>query len=108
MVYLNRFNKPVAALADYFNLVSPIDKEFGNEVGTSIQRLVKGSNNVLISKLNTQKNHEQEIVLLECGAINENTDLIQSNEWKVQARETHRPISDFFEAIITDQLRKEL
>jgi hypothetical protein len=107
VMYLNRFEKPISYhLSDYFTIVSDIDKAFGPEKNTVIQRLFKGSEDqLLLTKLSTQDiPNEKYQINLECGAIS----LQSNNNWIDQAEHTHAPIQSFFESIITDKQRQEL
>ena len=45
---------------------------------------------------------------LECGAICKSVVCINNNDWIFQANQTHEPIKDFFESLISEKLRKEL
>jgi uncharacterized protein (TIGR04255 family) len=107
VMYLNRFDKPVSEhLSNYFTIVSDIDKKFGPEKNTIVQRLFKGpEEQLLLTKLVTHDlpNAKYQINF-ECGALS-----LQSNmNWLDQAEQTHAPIQSFFESIITDRQRQEL
>lgn len=110
VVYLNRFTKNTSDnLSDYLTIISPLKKDFGIEVVSTIQRVVSNKDNLLIAKLNSQVvNNTQVIINLECGAVCVNEGCMNSDDWEKQANSTHAPILEFFENIITDNLRKEL
>ena len=110
VIYLNRFLKPATEnLSDYFTVVSPMNLDFGIETTTFVQRVFndKGKN-LLITKLNSKTIDKTNTINLECGAVCINNDSINSVDWVDQANSTHAPIKAFFEAIITEKLRKEL
>lgn len=109
IVYLNQFVKPnKEMLSDYFTITSPIESKFGLEVNTTIQRIIENENNYLIAKLNSQNINTSQNINLECGAICKNIICLNNSDWIDQANQTHEPIKDFFESIITEKLRKEL
>jgi uncharacterized protein (TIGR04255 family) len=109
MVYLNRFEKKVEEnLSDSFLLVSPIKSEFGTERVTAINRIIENENNLLIAKLNSQIIGGSQTINFECGAICKSLLCINSENWVDQADKTHAPIRDFFEALITEELRSIL
>ena len=109
VMYLNRLQKSAAEnLSDYFTIISPLDRTFGAEQNTLVQRIFKGENdNFLIAKLNAfllPNNLNNILVNLECGAIS----LASAADWLDQANNTHAPIQKFFESIIKEKLREEL
>jgi uncharacterized protein (TIGR04255 family) len=110
MIYLNRFTKDVSVnLSNYFTIIQGLDSSFGIEANTFIQRTFNTSDNILITKLNSQSRQDgKKNIMLECGAICKESKLMTSNNWQLQADKTHEPIRNFFEAIITEKLRKEL
>lgn len=109
IVYLNRFIKPVnEKLADYFTVISPFDSKFGTEVNTSLQRVFRNDSTLLITKLNTQILPDGLNINLECGAICNSINCMNQNDWHSQATQTHAPIKEFFESLITEKLRTEL
>lgn len=109
VVYLNKFVKNCdESLSDYLTIISPLEQKFGNEVMSSVQRVVSNSKNLLIAKLNSQVIEKVQNINLECGAVCVNEDCMNSGDWAYQASQTHEPILSFFEAIITDKLRNEL
>lgn len=109
IVYLNRFiKKSDEKLSDYFTIISPIDIKFGIERTTSIQRIIENDANFLITKLNSQARLDGLNINLECGAICKSTVCMNTPDWIYQANQTHEPIFNFFESIITEKLRKEL
>ncbi len=109
VVYLNRFTKSVEeTLSDYFTIISPLEKKFGIEIISTVQRVVANDKNLLIAKLNSQVVNKTQNINLECGAVCVNEGCMNSDNWGDQASQTHEPILSFFEAIITEKLRKEL
>jgi uncharacterized protein (TIGR04255 family) len=107
MMYLNRFErKREELLSDYYSIASPIDKAFGFEKNTILQRLFEKKENLfLVTKLTTQdQSSEQYAVNLECGAISVKRDM----PWAEQIEEVHAPILQFFETIITERQRTQL
>jgi len=109
IVYLNRFLKQNdEKLSDYFTIISPIDSKFGIERTTSIQRVIENDTNFLITKLNSQARPDGLNINLECGAICKSVICMNTPDWIYQANQTHAPINNFFESIITEKLRKEL
>jgi len=109
VVYLNRFTKNVDEnLSDYLTIISPLEQKFGIEIVSSVQRVVSNKKNLLIAKLNSQVIEKTQNINLECGAVCVNEECMNSNDWSYQASQTHEPILSFFEAIITEKLRKEL
>lgn len=107
VMYLNRFEKSSSEnLSDYFTIISNIDKQFGPEKNTIVQRVFSGfQDQLLLTKLVTQDiaNGKYQINL-ECGALSLNSSI----DWQEQAENTHAPILKFFESIITDKQRREL
>lgn len=110
VMYLNRFNKLVNENLDtYFTIVSPLNVGFGSESTTFVQRVFNHEGkNLLITKLSSQTSTTSKVINLECGAICINHDCINTADWIKQADDTHAPVRNFFEAIITDKLRNEL
>jgi uncharacterized protein (TIGR04255 family) len=110
MIYLNKFTKDISVnLSDYFTIIQGLDDSFGIEANTFIQRTFNTSSNVLITKLNSQLRPDgRKNIVLECGAVCRDSKLMTSNNWQEQTDKTHEPIRNFFEAIITEKLRKEL
>jgi uncharacterized protein (TIGR04255 family) len=111
VMYLNRFNKNVSEnLSDLFTIISPLHIEFGNEINTVVQRTFNNKgNNLLITKLNSIVNKEgMNAINLECGAICISNECMNTSDWIKQANETHDPVRNFFESIITPKLRQEL
>ncbi len=109
IVYLNRFLKEREIdLSDYFTIISHLEPKFGNEIITSVQRIVSNNHNLLIAKLNSQAFDKGQNINLECGAVCVNEECMSSNDWAHQANLTHEPIFGFFQAIIKDKLKKEL
>lgn len=107
VMYLNQFEKPVSEnLSDYFTIVSTLDKHFGPEKNTIVQRLFKDpKDQLLLTKLNTQDIPTNRYrINLECGALSLNSNM----NWLEQADSVHAPILKFFESIITDKQRQEL
>jgi len=107
VMYLNRFEKTVSEnLSDYFTIVSNIDKQFGPEKNTIIQRVFQGSHDFFLhTKLLTQDiANSRYQINLECGARSLNSNI----SWLDQAENTHAPILKFFESIITNKQRQEL
>ena len=47
-------------------------------------------------------------ISLECGAVCISEGRKKSNDWITQLNETRSPVRGFFEAIITEHLRKEV
>lgn len=109
IVYLNRFVKPLGEdLSQYFKIISPVAPKFGKEVMTFVQRVISNDRNLLIAKLNSQILDSSQIVNLECGAVCVNEDCMKGEDWIYQANQTHQPILNFFEEIITSKLKSEL
>lgn len=109
IVYLNQFIKQNdEKLSDYFTIISPIDTKFGIERTTSIQRVIENDINFLIAKLNSQARPDGLNINLECGAICKSVVCMNAQDWMYQANQTHEPINNFFESLITEKLRKEL
>lgn len=109
IVYLNRFVKQNdEKLSDYFTIISPIDTKFGIERTTLVQRVVENDINFLIAKLNSQARPDGLNINLECGAICKSVVCMNAQDWIDQANQTHEPINNFFESLITEKLRKEL
>jgi uncharacterized protein (TIGR04255 family) len=109
VVYLNRFTKKAEdKLSDYFTIVNSLEQKFGQEVATSIQRIVTNPKNQLVTKLNSQQIGGIQNINLECGAVCINEECMKSDDWSYQANQTHEPIFEFFEAIISEKLRGEL
>jgi uncharacterized protein (TIGR04255 family) len=111
VIYLNKIRKPITEkYTDYFTIISPLQEAFGIETSFFVQRVFNKEANTLVAKLFSQPiagSNEIDIIL-ECGAVCISNDLIHDANWLRQAEETHSPIKDFFEAMITDKLRKEL
>jgi uncharacterized protein (TIGR04255 family) len=108
IVYLNRFIKPTnEKLSDYFTIISEIEPKFGIETNTTLQRVIQNDSNFLITKLNTQVLPTGLNINFECGAICKSV-VCMNGEWLTQANQTHEPIREFFESLITEKLRKEL
>jgi uncharacterized protein (TIGR04255 family) len=108
IVYLNRFVKPVKEkLSNCFTIISDIDDRFGIETNTSLQRIIQSDATLLIAKLNSQIQSNGVNINLECGAICKSL-ICMNKDWFNQANDTHEPIRDFFESLITPKLRKEL
>ncbi len=106
IVYLNRFEiSNEKELSDYFTTVPQYNKDLGDDVATNVQRVVKNGDNLLITKFNSQLVNNTYNINLECGAIS--TDISDKNgsDWIKQANNIHTPINNFFEKIITDNLR---
>jgi uncharacterized protein (TIGR04255 family) len=109
MVYLNRFSKsPAEKLSDYFTMISEIDSKFGIETTTVLQRIIENDSNLLITKLHTQILPSGPSINLECGAICKSIVCMNSEDWASQANQTHQPIREFFESLITQKLRDQL
>jgi uncharacterized protein (TIGR04255 family) len=109
VVYLNRFTKSVEEnLSDYLTIISSLEPKFGVEIMSSVQRVVSNKKNLLIAKLNSQVVEKTQNINLECGAVCINEKCMSNEDWSYQANQTHEPILSFFEAIITEKLRKEL
>ena len=110
LIYLNKFVKPsTGKLSDYFTIVSPLNEALdGIEINTVVQRVVDNGKNLLIAKLNSQLNNNMYNINLECGSMNKDSALMNGEDWIDQANKTHKPVNDFFESIITQNLRDEL
>lgn len=110
IVYLNRYTKRRDTdLSEYFNIISHIDSKFGQEVSTVVQRVVANTHNLLIAKLNTQiTESDQVMVNLECGAVCISAECMQSVDWINQANQTHAPIFDFYQSMLTEKQKAEL
>ena len=109
IVYLNRFIKDANEdLSIYFNLISHVDEKFGKEAMTVIQRVISSDKNLLIAKLNSQLTDTIQNINLECGAVCVNEECMKKTDWSYQANQTHEPILNFFEAVITEKLKEEL
>jgi len=109
IVYLNKFVKSADKdLSAYFTIVSQVKSKFGNEAMTFIQRVFSNDKNLLIAKLNSQISGASQLINLECGAVCNNHLDMQKMDWILQANQTHEPILNFFEDIITHNLKKEL
>lgn len=109
IVYLNKFTKNATDdLSDYFKIISPVEPKFGKEVMTFVQRIISNEKNLLIAKLNSQIVDKIQNVNLECGAVCVNEEIIKNSDWKEQANQTHQPIFNYFEEIITEKLKQEL
>lgn len=109
VIYLNRFVKPInVKLSDYFTIVSPTNSNFGVETSTIIQRVISNESNHLITKLNSQATQNMLNINLECGAICSSLICMNREDWIFQANQTHEPIKEFFETLITENQRKEL
>lgn len=109
IVYLNRFKKSSSDdLSNYFRIISQVEPKFGKEVMTFVQRVISNESNLLIAKLNSQIMDKIQNVNLECGAICANEQCMNGTDWIYQANQTHEPILNFFEDVITDKLKQEL
>lgn len=109
IVYLNRFIKNENDdLSDYFRIISHVEPKFGKEVMTFVQRVISNEKNLLIAKLNSQIIDKVQNVNLECGAVCVNEQCMNGADWIYQANQTHEPILNFFEEVITDKLKQEL
>lgn len=109
IVYLNKFTKASDVdLSDYFTIVSHVEPGFGSEITTSVQRMIANDKLLLIAKMHSQLDGHHKTIHLECGAVSTNEESMKSTDWLAHANETHEPIPTFFEAIVTDQLKKEL
>ena len=109
VVYLNRFTKAVSEkLSDFFTIITSLEPKFGVETNTLVQRIISNEKNLLIAKLNAMVIQQTQNITFECGAICTNQECMTSTDLIFQANQTHGPIKNFFEAIITDKLRKEL
>lgn len=109
MVYLNRFKMPTSEkLSDYFTIISEIDSKFGVETTTALQRIIENDSNLLITKLHTQILPSGPSINLECGSICKSVICMNNQDWVYQANQTHQPIRDFFESLITQKLRNQL
>lgn len=111
LIYLNRFSRSgTDNLSEYFKMVSPINHTLGIEENIVVQRVIDNGSNLLIAKLNAQRENEKFNIHFECGAKNK-FNLISNSasmDWIKQANEVHAPVHDFFELLITDKLRAEL
>lgn len=108
IVYLNRFIKPSTEnLASYFHFVSVIDNQFGVEKNTIVQRVLSNDKTLLIAKLNSTLTNTGYNINLECGAICQSI-ACKTGDWISQVNQTHEPIRNFFESLITEKLRQIL
>lgn len=109
VVYLNRFKKPITEnLKDFFTSVTEVDPKFGIETNTSIQRIVEDESNRLVMRLTSQQAPNNMLnINLECGAECKSIVRMKA-DWRSQAENTHNPIKEFFESLITQKLRQEL
>jgi uncharacterized protein (TIGR04255 family) len=110
IVYLNRFNKSnEEELCNYFTIVSKLQPDFGEEKLCGVQRIVSNGRNMLIAKLNaTTGLSGTKDILLECGSVCIDSELIGTEDWELQANQTHAPIYNFFDSLITSKLKHEL
>lgn len=109
IVYLNKFTKTSQDdLSDYFTVVSHVEPGFGNEIMTSVQRMIADDKVLLITKMHAQLDGNVQTINLECGAVNTDVSSMSSTDWVAHANQTHEPIPKFFEAIVTDKLKQEL
>jgi len=105
IVYLNRFQySGQDDLSEYFNLITPLSKDLGNEMSTTVQRVVSNGKNLLIAKLNKATAEDVQTVNLECGSVCIDGSIMGSDDWIGQANSTHEPVRDFFNAIVTQKL----
>ncbi len=111
VVYLNRFELPDQDdLSKYFSVISPPFKQFGKEVNVQLTKNYITSNGIV---LNLRVQPQPAIpnvknLMLECGATGTIPQGRAINEWKSISQDVKNPVRDFFESIITEDLRSIL
>lgn len=112
LAYLNQFSfSDENWMENYFTFLKPIGTTFGVESNTTIQRTFYYRQHLmLLMRLNTSLSsaNNSRIVNLECGSMTGNFVVADPKLWRELISQTHEPIGEFFNSLITNNLKSSL